>query len=283
MRPKWPLVGVSISLKEGGTQFGDFIDVLAFRPQQARSTPLRAVAEMLERQRETAKFDDHAAKSLDCFGNGSLIPRRHNRKVDIGGGYEPNTGSFQAPHTLREFGCDFRRNPQAHENAPGSRLLQQVERSPLVSSNKGRFRQEMFGCLAFGSLAGGLSAGWQTIDRERKQTKTVSVNSVSAWWARAAVARLLEIIDRLLEALTLLCGTLHQGRPIGGNVVGRPVTPSAGRSVRIVTKEHKAAGRFRCVAPIEGRGEVRTITSETARDRCPVRKGTGSQLHGLSP
>ena len=117
MRPKWPLVGVSISLKEGGTQFGDFIAVLAFRPQQARSTPLRAVAEMLERQRETAKFGDHAAKSLDCFGNGSLIPRRHNRKVDIGRGYEPNTGSFQAPHTLREFGCDFGRNPQAHENA----------------------------------------------------------------------------------------------------------------------------------------------------------------------
>jgi hypothetical protein len=37
--------------------------------------------------------------------------------VDIGRGYEPNTGSFQAPHTPRKFGCDFRRNPQAHENA----------------------------------------------------------------------------------------------------------------------------------------------------------------------
>ncbi len=78
---------------------------------------MRAVAEMLEGQRETAKPAGHAAKFLDRFGNGNLIPWRHKREVDIGGGYQPNSGSLQTLHKLREFSRDVRRNAQAHENA----------------------------------------------------------------------------------------------------------------------------------------------------------------------
>lgn len=117
MRAKRSLIRLPIGLKECGAQSRNFIARRAFRPQQTRSSWLRPIAETLECQRESAKSAGHAAKFLDGLGSGSIVPGGHECEVNVGRGHKPNSGSFQTPRKPREFIRDFRRNPQAHENA----------------------------------------------------------------------------------------------------------------------------------------------------------------------
>ena len=94
-----------------------------------REPALRVAAVVPEPVSASADIRDHLGAALeptllpDVLLGVSDLPHGADGAVDTvrierelldqpGRGY-----TFQAPHTLREFGCDFGRNPQAHENA----------------------------------------------------------------------------------------------------------------------------------------------------------------------
>jgi hypothetical protein len=73
--------------------------------------------------------------------------------------------------------------------------------------------------------------------------------------ARAAVARSSEIVDRLRQIRGVApAGPLRQRGPRGGDVVGRPMMPSAAGRIRVVADKRKAARPWRRLAPFERRG-----------------------------
>src|SRR5262249_38900696 len=75
-------------------------------------------------------------------------------------------------------------------------------------------------------------------------------------------------------------GKRRQG---GGDVIGCPVTPGAGRRVGIIAEKGKTARTSRRIAPVQRRRQVLAIAREASRDRRPVGKGSRIQPHALSP
>lgn len=117
VRPKWPLIILTVGLKERCAQCREFISDRTLRPQQTGSSRLRTVTDMLECQRDGAQPGGHKAKLLDCFGYGSLLPRRHEREVDIGSRDEPNSKFFETYGKPGKLACDLWRDLQAHKDA----------------------------------------------------------------------------------------------------------------------------------------------------------------------
>jgi hypothetical protein len=134
-------------LKQRQVESYNLVAGRAFHPQQARPPGLRAIAEMPEFERERRKVARHAMELLDRFKNGSFIPWRYKREVDIGGRQEPHPGPAQASRALSQHGCDFGRDPQADEDPYRTSLIHSVcdnsTGSPFVVSSEERLLEEM--------------------------------------------------------------------------------------------------------------------------------------------
>jgi hypothetical protein len=117
MRPKRPLVGLLEDVKKCCAQRRQLLGDGTFHPHQAGPFRLRTVADTSELQGKGDKPIGYQPKLLDGFGYGRLLPRRHEREVDVGGGHRPHRPMLQAMDKPRELPCDFRRNLQAHEDA----------------------------------------------------------------------------------------------------------------------------------------------------------------------
>ena len=78
---------------------------------------MRTITQMLECQRELAKSADRDTEFFDCFRYGSLIPRRHERKMNIGGSYELDGRLLQLSRQSSKLAGDLGRDLHAHEDA----------------------------------------------------------------------------------------------------------------------------------------------------------------------
>src|SRR5262245_43723234 len=157
--------------------------------------------------------------------------------------------------------------------------------SSLINSNKGPFDNGVPACLVFDLTTGRFAADGQVVDREREHPKMIMMQPMATRRAWAAVAGSLKIIDCLLEPkrLGIACRALGKRRQGGGDVIGCPVMPDAGRRVGIIAEKGEAAGTSRRIAPIQRRREVVAIAREASRDRRPVGKDSRIKLHELSP
>ena len=88
-------------------------------------------------------------------------------------------------------------------------------------------------CPAFDLTTGRSAADGKVVDREREQPKMIMMQAVATRRAWAAIAGPLKIIDCLLEPklLGIACRALSKHRHGGGDVIGCPVMPGAGRRV----------------------------------------------------
>ena len=117
MRPKRPVVRLPKRQKKDGPQFCDIRPSRAFRPQKTRPSRLRTIADMLELQGKVAKAVGHATKLLDCIRYGTLVPRWHQREMNVGRSDETDRKSLQPPHHLRELVSNVRRDLERDENS----------------------------------------------------------------------------------------------------------------------------------------------------------------------
>ncbi len=117
MRPKRPLVRLPKREKKLGAQLRQIGPGRAFRPQKTRASRLRTVSDMPKFQVEIAEPVGHATKLPDRVRDRNLIPWRHQREMNVGGGDEANRKSLQFPRHPREFVGDLRRNLERDENA----------------------------------------------------------------------------------------------------------------------------------------------------------------------
>lgn len=105
-----------------------------------------------------------------------------------------------------------------------------------INADKSCFSENMISYLAFDVAAGRVLTSHQVIGWERKQTEVVVVWSMLFRWTRTTVADPLEVVDCLLEPMLfgVLSGALSERTQSRRKIVGRPMMPHAGRSVRIV-------------------------------------------------
>src|SRR5512142_1775 len=150
-----------------------------------------------------------------------------------------------------------------------------VKSLALIDPDKGRFGDNMPARLPLDLAAGGLGGKRQMIDRKRQQTKVIAMAPVTMGRARAAIARPVEVVDRLLQSCraAAVAGAFGKSFLSGGNVVGCPMMPFAAGRVRVVAKQDETAGRRRGRFPFKRRGEVLAIAGVTARDYRATRKG----------
>ena len=95
MRPKGPFVDLSKREKQHGAQLRHRRRGRAFHPQEARTSPLRTVSDVPEFQGEIAAIIGDATERLDRIRYRSLVPRRHQGEMNVGGSDEPNPKSLQ--------------------------------------------------------------------------------------------------------------------------------------------------------------------------------------------
>jgi hypothetical protein len=116
-------------------------------------------------------------------------------------------------------------------------------------------------CLAFDFTTGRCAADGQVVDRERAQPKMIMMQAVATRRAWTAVAGPLKIIDCLLEPklLGIACRALGKHRQGGGDVIGCPVMPGAGRRVGIITEKGPVG------ASLQFKGGDRSASSHVKR------------------
>jgi hypothetical protein len=149
-----------------------------------------------------------------------------------------------------------------------NRMMREAERHglSLIDPDEGCFSDNVSACFLLYLAAGGFCAERQMVDRKGKQTKVITMTSMTVGRAGTAVAHATKVINGLLESRRA-AGTFDEPCLVSINVVGGPMVPFACGCVRIVTKEEEAAGRRRRGFPIKGGGEFLSIARETARDR----------------
>src|SRR5271169_5161067 len=110
---------------------------------------------------------------------------------------------------------------------------------------------------------------------DRKETEVVMVSPVPLGGTRAAVARLAEIVARLVETASRpICGiTGVETARSRRNVEYRPMTEHSGRRIRILDDEDEASGSVRQPGPCQRRRDNGAVAGElrwdlaTRRDR----------------
>jgi hypothetical protein len=96
-------------------------------------------------------------------------------------------------------------------------------------------------CFSLDLVAGGLGAEREVVDRKSQQTKVITMTSMTAGRAGAAIARPVEIVDRLLQSrrAAVVAGAFGKSCLFSSNVVDGPMVPFAGGRVRIVAEEER--------------------------------------------
>lgn len=124
----------------------------------------------------------------------------------------------------------------------------------LIDPDEGRFSDDVLARFLLDLAAGGFGAERQVVDGESQQAKVITVTSMTAGRAGAAVAHAAKIIDGLLESrhAAVTAGTFGKLCLVSINVVSGPMVPFPCGGIRIVTKEDETAGRRRCGFPIKG-------------------------------
>lgn len=117
MRSKRSVVRLPKGEKKNGAQFRDVLPGRAFRPQKARTLWLRTVADMPKFQGERVKPIGHATKLPDSVRYRNLVPRRHQREMNVGRGDETNWKWLETPRHLRELVGNLGRDLESDKNS----------------------------------------------------------------------------------------------------------------------------------------------------------------------
>lgn len=117
MRTKRPLVRLLKRLKERGAQLRQVRSDRAFHPQKPRASRLRTISDMAKFQHEFAELAGDAAKLPDRIRYRSLVPRRHQREMNVGRSNQANRKSLQFPRHPRQLPGDLGRHLDCDENA----------------------------------------------------------------------------------------------------------------------------------------------------------------------
>lgn len=142
----------------------------------------------------------------------------------------------------------------------------------LIPTDEDRFRDRVLACLSLNVTAGRIGLCLKIVHREGKQPEVIMMRPMAVRWARAAIAQLPKIVDRLLHFGDLR-GVDCKFRYGWRNIVNRPMMPCAGGRIGIVAEQDKTPRCLWRAGPLQRWREIFSITGKSSRNCGTIGEG----------